>query len=78
MGWGQRHPLAKGGWLSRFVPREFLMIYAPRNMEECEVVTKIVEAAAWWVTGERVEVVVPGQGAMEVSRLSKDSRFRGH
>jgi len=66
-GWGQRHPLAKGGWLSRFVPREFLMVYAPRNMEECEVVAKIVEAAAWWVTGERVEVRIPDQNGLEVS-----------
>lgn len=66
-GWGQRHPLAKGGWLSRFVPREFLMVYAPRNMEECEVVARIVEAAAWWVTGERVEVRLPDQSALEVS-----------
>jgi hypothetical protein len=61
-GWGQRHPLAKGGWLSKFVPREFLMIYAPRNMEECEVVARIVEAAAWWVTGERFDVNLHQQG----------------
>jgi hypothetical protein len=66
-GWGQRHPLAQGGWLSRFVPREFLMIYAPRNMEECEVVARIVEAAAWWVTGEHVEVRIPDQNGLEVS-----------
>lgn len=66
-GWGQRHPLAKGGWLSRFVPREFLMIYAPRNMDECEVVARIVEAAAWWVTGERVEVNLPQPGEISVS-----------
>ncbi len=43
------------------------MVYAPRNMEECEVVARIVEAAAWWVTGERVEVRLPDQSALEVS-----------
>lgn len=57
-GWGQRHPLAKGGWLGKYVPREFVLVYAPRNREECEVVARIVGAAAWWVMGERVELVV--------------------
>jgi len=36
-------------------------------MEECEVVARIVEAAAWWVTGERVEVSLPDRSALEVS-----------
>jgi hypothetical protein len=48
------------------------MVYAPRNMEECEVVARIVEAAAWWVTGERVEVRIPEQRATEVSGQVKE------
>lgn len=58
-GWGQRHPLACGGWVGRYVPKEFLMVYAPRNDEEVKAVLKIVECAAWWVTGERFEINVP-------------------
>jgi hypothetical protein len=33
------------------VPEELVLIYAPRNDEEVEVVKKMVRAAAWWVTG---------------------------
>jgi hypothetical protein len=58
-GWGQRHPLAQGGWMRRYVPKEFMMVYAPRDEKELEVVARIVEAAAWWVAGERVEILLP-------------------
>lgn len=60
-GWGQRHPLAnaEGGWMSKYVPREFTLVYAPRDVEELDVVCAIVEAAAWWVTGRRVVIRVP-------------------
>lgn len=58
-GWGQRHPLACGGWCGRYVPKEFLMIYAPRNQEEVKAVLKIIECAAWWVTGEKFEINIP-------------------
>ncbi|KAG9247321.1 hypothetical protein BJ878DRAFT_415101 [Calycina marina] len=57
-GWGERHPLAKGGWMTKYVPREFVMVYAPRDREECEVVLRIIEAACWWVSGERLEVSI--------------------
>lgn len=50
-GWGERHPLARGGWCRRFVPREFVLIYAPRNEKEIEVVIRIVAASIWWVAG---------------------------
>lgn len=66
-GWGQRHPLAKGGWMRKYVPREFMMVYAPRNKEELEVVGKIVQAAAWWVMGERIDIAIPGDG--EVAKV---------
>jgi len=45
------------------------MVYAPRSMEECEVVARIVEAAAWWVTGEKIEVRLPSQSGLEVDGL---------
>lgn len=50
-GWGERHPLARGGWCRRFVPREFCLIYAPRNEQEVETVMRIVSASIWWVSG---------------------------
>ncbi|KAI9699124.1 MAG: hypothetical protein M1836_003313 [Candelina mexicana] len=54
-GWGERHPLAKGGWLTRFVPTSFVMVYAPRNEEELIVVMEIIRASAWWVSGQVLE-----------------------
>lgn len=54
-GWGERHPLSGGGWLTRFVPREFVMVYAPRDEADIETVLRIVCASAWWVGGERVD-----------------------
>ncbi|KAF2088887.1 hypothetical protein K490DRAFT_6820, partial [Saccharata proteae CBS 121410] len=50
-GWGERHPLARGGFFARFVPRHFVMVYAPRNEEELDVVMRIIGAAVWWVSG---------------------------
>ncbi|MCJ1407058.1 hypothetical protein MMC19_001128 [Ptychographa xylographoides] len=47
-GWGERHPLAgRGPW----VPKGFMMVYAPRNEEEVVVLTEIIKAAGWWVGG---------------------------
>jgi hypothetical protein len=56
-GWGERHPLARGGWCRRFVPREFVLIYAPRDVDEIEVVMDIVAAGIWWVAGIDVDKV---------------------
>lgn len=50
-GWAEMHPLARGGWFEQFVPAGFLMVYAPRDEAEVEVVMRIVRAAAWWVGG---------------------------
>lgn len=55
-GWGERHPLARGGWLMAYVPREFLMVYAPRDRTELDVVCRIIEAAAFWVSGRSFEI----------------------
>ncbi|KAH6712132.1 hypothetical protein BKA61DRAFT_633570 [Leptodontidium sp. MPI-SDFR-AT-0119] len=57
-GWGQRHPLARGGWMSAYVPREFVMVYAPRDQTELYIICQIIEAAASWVSGERLEMRV--------------------
>ena len=53
--WGERHPLAKGGWFRRFVPREFVLIYAPRTEKDLHVVMQIVAASIWWVSGVDVQ-----------------------
>jgi Family of unknown function (DUF5519) len=53
-GWGELHPLARGGWLTRFVPSRFMMVYAPRDEDELRVVLGIVKAAVWWVGGVEV------------------------
>lgn len=50
-GWGERHPLARGGWFRRFVPREFVLVYAPRGEGEVEIVVRVVAAGVWWVSG---------------------------
>jgi hypothetical protein len=55
-GWGERHPLARGGWMKAYVPREFIMVYAPRDRTELDVICRIVEAAAFWVSGKSIEV----------------------
>lgn len=51
----ERHPLARGGWCTRFVPVGFLMIYAPRTEEEISVVMEIILAGVGWVSGERLD-----------------------
>lgn len=60
-GWGERHPLARGGWLERFVPGGFVMVYSPRTDEEIEVVLDIVHAAAWWVGGSDIDIPEKGR-----------------
>ncbi|KAK8196230.1 hypothetical protein BKA81DRAFT_305280 [Phyllosticta paracitricarpa] len=65
-GWGERHPLARGGWLTRFVPQHFLMVYAPRDEAEMDVVERIVKASVWWVSGVSVgETSVDGRARSE-------------
>ncbi|KAI5369253.1 hypothetical protein Slin15195_G001290 [Septoria linicola] len=52
-GWGERHPLARGGFFQRFVPHGFLMIYAPQTEEEIQIILQIVAAAARFVCGSK-------------------------
>ena len=57
-GWGERHPLARGGWMKAYVPREFVMVYAPRDRAELDVVCRIIEAAGFWVCAGRLDLRV--------------------
>lgn len=54
-GWGERHPLSRGGRFERFVPVDFVMVYAPREKGEVDVVMRIVRAAGWFVGGMKGE-----------------------
>ncbi|KAF2208850.1 hypothetical protein CERZMDRAFT_48506 [Cercospora zeae-maydis SCOH1-5] len=51
-GWGQRHPLARGGFFERFVPVGFVMIYAPQTEQDIVHILQIVAAAAMFICGE--------------------------
>ncbi|KAK4560575.1 hypothetical protein LTR86_005772 [Recurvomyces mirabilis] len=66
-GWGERHPLARGGWFERFVPGGFVMIYAPHSEQDVETVMQIVKAAAWFVSG--------GDGIKDVIAERRDSGY---
>lgn len=63
-GWGQRHPLSGGGLFGvEYVPRGFVMVYAPRWEEEVGVLMEIVRAGVWWVGGCVVGRGKRGNGA---------------
>lgn len=68
-GWGERHPLSRESWwwVDYFtkktwgqtrprVPENLCFIYAPRNGKDVdfETLSRMLEAAAWWATGEDV------------------------
>ncbi|KAL6873159.1 hypothetical protein J3F83DRAFT_732260 [Trichoderma novae-zelandiae] len=56
-GWGQRHPLAwKGRFIQMPVSQDFVMIYAPRNDMELEIVGKIINAAIWYTLAEDFDI----------------------
>lgn len=63
--WGERHPLA-GVFNDRLLPSGFIMLYAPQNDEEIEVVFRVIRAACWFVSeGDRRRKSRPeGDGAM--------------
>lgn len=50
------------GWRGRdgegraIVPSGFVLVYAPRDEGELEVVGRIVKAGAWWVMGREIEL----------------------
>ncbi|QPG99707.1 hypothetical protein C2857_002369 [Epichloe festucae Fl1] len=59
-GWGQRHPLARNGWVLQMpVSPDFVMIYAPRyttDEQELQIVYRIIEAAIWYTSEEKVSL----------------------
>lgn len=73
-GWGERHPLARGGWCRKFVPREFVLVYAPRDKDEVEIITKIIAAGIWWVSGIDVngDDVGPRRKNADVAAIRKE------
>ncbi|KAL1877082.1 hypothetical protein VTK73DRAFT_8890 [Phialemonium thermophilum] len=58
-GWGQRHPMAWKGWVYTPIPSTFVMIYAPRDESDLRIVLKIIEAAIWYTTTEKVDLAPP-------------------
>ncbi|KAJ7274507.1 hypothetical protein B0H12DRAFT_401780 [Mycena haematopus] len=52
LGWAERHPLSG---VSRFVPlpNNYLLVYAPRDEEELDVVERILVASMGYMTGSR-------------------------
>lgn len=46
-GWGELHPVAKMGYLTH----NFIMVYAPRNEEESEILKKIILRSYQFATG---------------------------
>jgi hypothetical protein len=51
-GWGQRFPVT---WLA---PPSWIMVYAPRNEDEVEIVREIVRAAVCHAVGMNVDAEV--------------------
>lgn len=64
-GWEERHPLARANWWWRWfflmcderppIPEDLVLIYAPRDKDEVDVIAEIVDAAIDYVTGPRTE-----------------------
>ncbi|OWZ74448.1 hypothetical protein AYX14_00095 [Cryptococcus neoformans] len=46
--WAERFPVHELG------PPQWIMVYAPRNKEEIDLVEKIMKAAVGWVTGSTI------------------------
>ncbi|KAK4217631.1 hypothetical protein QBC37DRAFT_38828 [Rhypophila decipiens] len=58
-GWGERHPMAWKGWVRAPVPVTFTMIYAPRDESDLRIACRIIEAAIWYTTAEKVDIILP-------------------
>ncbi|KAI1616366.1 hypothetical protein EDD36DRAFT_461249 [Exophiala viscosa] len=60
-GWAQRHPLStrlaswlvwgRGGCTAAPTPASQVLLYAPRDQADLEVIGQVVNAAVWWVGG---------------------------
>jgi Family of unknown function (DUF5519) len=47
-GWAEQHPVARMG----YIPENVVMIYAPRNDQELEIVVGLVEESRRYATGD--------------------------
>lgn len=62
----------KLGWTGRdgegraIVPSGFVLVYAPRDEDEFQVIQEIVQAGAWWVMGRQIELESEAQHAGEI------------
>ena len=74
----ERHPLARGGWCSRFVPKGFVMVYAPRTKEEVETVMEIIKAGIGWISGERFVPGAPEEPTLHVASPHQQSHESMH
>lgn len=57
--------------MSAYVPREFIMVYAPRDKGELEVVCRIIEAAGFWVSGQRFGIKVEKEPLPDVAETQE-------
>ncbi|KAM7207701.1 hypothetical protein V8F20_001968 [Naviculisporaceae sp. PSN 640] len=60
-GWGERHPMAWKGWVKAPVPVTFTMMYAPRDENDLRIACRIIEAAIWYTTAEKVDLILPSE-----------------
>lgn len=51
----EKRPLARGGLFENFVPKGFVMVYAPTSEEDLEVLVRTAEAGAWFLGGKGAE-----------------------
>jgi len=51
-GWSELHPMARRG----AAPQTLVMLYGPRDMEELEMVWRLVQASYAFARGEEVPV----------------------
>ncbi|KAF7895220.1 hypothetical protein EAF00_007034 [Botryotinia globosa] len=64
-------PISLSAWFSpRVVPEQFVLIYAPRNKDELQVVCYIIEAAAFWVCGEQLTLSIESVPLIEESVIA--------
>lgn len=72
LGWKRR-----GGEGRAIVPGGFVLVYAPRNEEELEVVGRAVKAAAWWIMGRELELEQRDKDEeMDLGRLRREAGVR--
>ena len=71
-GWGERHPLALGWPVRTFLPEGYMLLYAPRTVEEVEILMRIVGAGMGWAMGgEKGWVNRAGDCAREVCKIGQ-------